>query len=174
MSSQQISKGMEELITNRSRDVFVKSDPTSVEKYSNGYGSLEEELRAVNEMNQIIPEYVPDVVDVRSEDGEVQEIHYELVDGDTVEDISRGFSDESVSRSDYRGLEQVVDELHENGIAHGDLNRRNVMYGSDGWTLVDPAGILESDEDYDEAVRDDAQRLGRIEGVLERSRHTSF
>lgn len=180
MSSSHRSSSNQESFLNESsqrcgeEETFIKTDPTPVMKYrDDNYGSLDQELEAMLAMNKVIPDYVPAVVDYDVEGGEVTEIEYDFIEGDTVKNIMTGRTDKEwqITSEDYGELEEIVEKLHDNGLVHGDLIKDNIIYGEDGWTLLDPAGVMEDDADYNEALKKDNNRLSRIEGCLSNSRH---
>lgn len=125
-----------------------------------------EELTVLTRLHQILPAaFARPIGPVTDETGEYAGYEMEYIDGQTLDEVD-------VTRADFRQLRKILEIIHSNGLAHGDLNFYNILKQPDGnLKLIDPVGYgIEDSQAIEILQQHDLKRLRRYEQAYSKFR----
>jgi serine/threonine protein kinase len=146
---------------------FGEERNSSVFRGSNVYDDIEDEWEQLKNLHEVCPEHVVEPLkSVYSEEGgekKVAGFYMERFQGENLQDYLLNNDDIHENRRLISQVERIVEELHGEGVVHGDL-ANNIIYDGEHLKLHDPVGVPE-EEDY-EAMRQ--RDVGDVEILREK------
>jgi hypothetical protein len=148
---------------------FGEERNSSVFRGSNVYDDIEEEWEQLKKLHDACPENVvePLMPVYREKEGgekKVAGFYMERFEGENLQDYLLNNDDIHENRRLISRVEKLVEDLHSEGVVHGDV-ANNIIYDGEEMKLHDPIGVPEEAEDY-EAMRQ--RDVGDIEILREK------
>lgn len=133
-----------------------------------GFMEIEGEYRDLKKMHEIAPDNVIEPLQSCRKDGDVQGYHMERFDGEKLREVLDRLPEKEALEV-YQELEATVENFHENGVYHGDLNG-NVLYSEEeGIKIFDPVGAgYEDGVEWLEGEADEESMSSLYDGLRQR------